>query len=178
MRGLDPSICRDCSNENGIPCAQTASPEGVYDEAKAGYEELIKSEKSPVAAIIGLADCFLAVGEYSEGLEALDAGHKTHSDNPDLLAHRADLFFFLGKWDEAAKDAETAIKQHEKNFLARWVRVTILLRDKGDIPAADKEVRWFVKAYTRSASNAEKDYYQCRVALPHRSGGSRERSLE
>ena len=31
-----------------------------------------------------------------------------------------------------------------------------LLRDQGDIPAADKEVRWFVKAYS-DASAAEKD---------------------
>ena len=66
-----------------------------------------------------------------------------------------DLFFFLGKWDDAAKDAEAAIKKEDANFLARWVRVR-LLRDQGDIPAADKEVRWFVKAYS-DASAAEKD---------------------
>jgi len=72
-----------------------------------------------------------------------------------LLAQRADLFFSLGKWDDAAKDAEAAIKQQDANFLALWVRVR-LLRDKGDLPAADKEVRWFVKRYTE-ASNAGKD---------------------
>jgi tetratricopeptide (TPR) repeat protein len=137
------------------PALKQRLQRGNYAEAKAGYEELIKTEKSPIAAYIGLAECLRAEGEYQEAFESLDAGLKIHKDNPDLLAHRADLFFFLGKWDEAAKDAETAIKLQETNFLARWVRAR-LLRDKGDIPAADKEVRWFVKTYT-DASNAEKD---------------------
>src|ERR1700722_6614066 len=137
------------------PALKQRLQRGNYAEARAGYEELIKTEKSPIAAIVGLADCFRVGGEYSEALETLDTGLKTHSDNPVLLRPRPDLYFFLGKSDEASKDAETAIKQQEKNFLARWVRAR-LLRDKGDIPAADKEVRWFVKAYTE-ASNAEKD---------------------
>ena len=94
-------------------------------------------------------------GRYSDALDALDAGLKAHPDDPTLLAHRADLFFFLGKWDDAAKDAEAAIKKQDANFLARWVRVRFL-RDKGDIPAADKEVRWFVKTYS-DASAAGKD---------------------
>src|SRR5262249_29496359 len=37
----------------------------------------------------------------------------------------------------------------EKHFLARGVRAGIL-RDKGDLAAADKEVRWFVREYTEA----------------------------
>src|SRR5580704_9154185 len=99
------------------PALKQRLKRGNYAEAKAGYEELIKTEKSPIAAFIGLAECFRAEGEYQEALETLDTGLKTHSDDPDLLAHRADLFFFLGKWDEASTDAESAIKRQQTNFL-------------------------------------------------------------
>lgn len=137
------------------PALKQRLQRGNYAEARAGYEELIKTEKPAPAAFAGLAACFRAEGQYSEALESLDTGLKAHPNHPDLLAHRADLFFFLGKWDDAAKDAEAAIKQQDANFLALWVRVR-LLRDKGDIPAADKEVRWFVRKYTE-ATNAGKD---------------------
>jgi cellulose synthase operon protein C len=137
------------------PALKQRFQHGNYTEAKAGYEELIRTEKSPIAAFIGLADCYRAEGEYVEALETIEKGLKSVPDNVDLLAQRADLLFSVGKWDDAEKDSAAALKQEETNFLARWVRVR-LLRDKGDIPAADKEVRWFVKAYT-NASNAGKD---------------------
>jgi tetratricopeptide (TPR) repeat protein len=137
------------------PALKERVQRGNYSEARAGYEALLKEEKPAVAAFAGLAAVERAGGDYSKALDTLDAGLKTHPDDPTLLSHRADLHFALGKWDDAAKDAEAAIKKEDANFLARWVR-TRVLRDKGDLAAADKEVRWFVKAYS-DASAAEKD---------------------
>lgn len=137
------------------PALKQRLQRGNYAEARAGYEELLKEKNPPVAAFVGLAACLRAEGEYSRAIETLDAGLKAHVDDPTLLAQRADLFFFLGKWDDATRDADAAIQKQDANFLARWTR-TRILRDTGNLAAADKEVRWIVKAYT-DASTAGKD---------------------
>gem|GEM_PF-312032 len=137
------------------PALKQRLERGNYAEALAGYQELAKTEKSPPVAFIGQAACYRALGENVKALDALDAGLKLSPENADILAHRADLFYSLGKWDDALKDAEAAIKKQADHFLARWVRARIL-RDKGDLTNADIEMRWFVKAYTEAAA-AEKE---------------------
>ena len=127
---------------------------GNVAEARAGFEELAKNEKHAAKAAIGIAQCWRIEGENSKALAALDDAIKAAAENPDLRAHRADLLFALGQWDDALKDAEAVIAKHEKHFLARWVRARII-RDKGDVAAADKEVRWFVREYS-DAENADK----------------------
>jgi tetratricopeptide (TPR) repeat protein len=123
---------------------------GNVAEARELYE---KNTKDPRAAV-GLALCWRTEGENSKALAALDDALKAAPENPELRAHRADLLYVLGQWDDALKDAEAVIARHEKHFLARWVRARIL-RDKGDMAAADKEVRWFVREYSES-ENADK----------------------
>jgi Flp pilus assembly protein TadD len=137
------------------PALRQRLQRGNYAEALAGYDELAKGDKPQPAAFVGQAACCRALGDSAKALDALDAGLKLHADHPDLLARRADLFYSLGKWDDASKDAEAVIKKDANHFLARWVRARIL-RDKGDLAAADTEMRWFVKAYT-DASNADRD---------------------
>ncbi|HEY3787813.1 MAG TPA: tetratricopeptide repeat protein, partial [Urbifossiella sp.] len=127
---------------------------GNIAEARAAYEELARNEKTAAAAAIGMARCWRTEGENSKALSALDDALKVAADDPDLRAHRADLLYSLGQWGDALKDAEVVIAKHEKHFLARWVRARIL-RDKGDLAAADKEVRWFVREYSE-AENADK----------------------
>ena len=124
---------------------------GNYAEARDGFTALAADPKHATAAAVGLAAAWRAEGEYSRALAALDDALKATPADPDLLAHRADLLFALGKWDDALKDAEAVVAKHDKHFLARWVRACVL-RDRGDLPAADKEVRWFVKEYTDAAA--------------------------
>lgn len=133
------------------PALKQRLQRGNYAEALAGYEELAKGEMPPLAAFVGQAACHRALGENVKALDILDAGLKSLPENPDLLAQRADLFYSLGKWDDATKDAEAAIKKQADHFLARWVRARIL-RDKGDLTGADTEMRWFVKTYTDAAA--------------------------
>jgi tetratricopeptide (TPR) repeat protein len=147
--------CLTAQPKTDYPALRQRLQRGNYAEARTGFEAILKEEKPAVAAFAGLSATHRAEGEYSRALDAIDAGLKTHPDHPTLLALRADLHYFLGKWDDAAKDAEAAIKKDDANFLARWTR-TRILRDKGDLPAADKEVRWFVKTYS-DASAAGKD---------------------
>jgi tetratricopeptide (TPR) repeat protein len=127
---------------------------GNYAEARETYEALLKDPKLAPRAAVGLAECFRAEGDNAEALAALEDALKATPDDPDLRAHRADLLFSLGQWDDAKKDADAVLSKNEKHFLARWVRAR-LLRDSGDVAAADKEVRWFVREYS-DAENADK----------------------
>ncbi len=145
------------------PALQQRLQRGNYAEARAGFEALLKEEKPPVAAFVGLSGTYQAEGEYTKALETLDNGLMIHKDHATLLAERANLRLFLGKWDDALTDAEAAIAKQDANFLARWVRACVF-RNRGDIPAADKEVRWIVKAYS-DASAAGKDLTEPAILL-------------
>jgi tetratricopeptide (TPR) repeat protein len=124
---------------------------GNYAEAREAFAALGADPR----AAVGVAAAWRAEGEAGNALDALDAALKANPGHPDLLAHRADLFYSLGRWDDARKDAEAALARQDKHFLARWVRARIL-RDSGDLAKADAEVRWFVREYT-DASNADHD---------------------
>jgi tetratricopeptide (TPR) repeat protein len=127
---------------------------GNLAEARAAFESLARDPKHAVIAAVGLAEVARAEGEYTRALAILDDAIHAAPGQPEILARRADLLYSLGRWDDASKDAEAAIAKDEKHFLARWVRARIL-RDKGDMPAADAEVRWFVREYT-AAENEDR----------------------
>lgn len=127
---------------------------GNYAEARAAYEKLLADENLRPQAAIGVARAWCSVGEDAKALAVLEDGLKKDAMNADLRAARADLLFALGRWDEAARDADEAIKQNPDHFLAHWVRAR-LIRDSGDVKKADAEMRWFVRTYTRR-ENADK----------------------
>ena len=102
------------------PALKQRLQRGNTAEARAGYEALLKEKNPQVAAFVGEALCLRVEGKYSDALDALDAGIKSYPDDPTLLSRRADLFFFLGKWDDASKDAEAAVRKQDANLLARW----------------------------------------------------------
>src|SRR5579883_1261239 len=128
---------------------------GNYAEARAAYEKFLADQQLGPAAAAGVARAWRAEGEYDKARAALDAAVKAFPDQPDLLAARGDLLYSLGRWDEAAADADRALKSDGGHFLARWVRARIL-RDRGDTAGADQEVRWFVRTYS-ARSQADND---------------------
>ncbi len=121
---------------------------GNLAEAQASFEKLLTDEAFQVGAAVGLAQVHSLTGEYDKAAKVLDEALKKKSEQPDLLAQRADLRFTLGQWDDAKKDAEAAIKAKDDQFLARWVRARIL-RESGDLKGADPEMKWFVKTYSQ-----------------------------
>jgi tetratricopeptide (TPR) repeat protein len=128
---------------------------GNYDEARAGYEKFAADAKHGPAAAVGISRAWRAQGEYDKAAAALNAALKTFPDHLDLLAERGDLFFDLGKWDEASADADAVLKKKDGHFLARWVKAR-LLRDRGDTVGADQAARWFVRTYN-ARSQADQD---------------------
>ena len=128
---------------------------GNYAEARELYQAKAKDEKLLAAATVGVARTYLSEGEPDKAITVLDGALKNAEDDPDLLAAKADVLYQLGKWDEALKTAEAALKAKKDHFAARWVRARIV-RDRGDMKEVDQEMRWFVRTYT-ARSNADDD---------------------
>src|SRR5262245_17572770 len=135
--------------------AKTRLLHGNYGEAAAAYETLAKGDDAKAPAFIGWSKALQSQGEYAKAVEVIDQGLAKLKDNPDLLARRAELFFVQGKWDEAEKDADRAIKLKDEQFQARFVKAE-LTRDRGDYEKAIDQFRWFVRTYTQR-SNDDKD---------------------
>lgn len=128
---------------------------GNYEEARETYLEAGKDARQRDAAAIGVSRCYQSIGEYEKALEAIDAALKDSAKNADLHARRAELLHLRGKWEDAEKAADEAVKLRSECFLARWVLAQIY-RDRGDMAKADKACRWFVRTYT-DRSDADKD---------------------
>ncbi len=125
--------------------------QGKYAEARGQYEALAKDAKTKSAAALGISRAWQSEGEYDKALAVIDAALKALPKDADLHARRAELLYFRGLWKEAEATAAQALAIKKDHFLARWVRAQVL-RDRGDLKAADAEFRWFVRVYSdRSA---------------------------
>lgn len=127
---------------------------GNYAEAKAAFEKLSADPTTKPAAVVGLATVARETGEYDAAVKVLNDAVAAGS-TPDLLAARADLLYDLGRFDEAKADVAAALAKSPDLLSARWTQARIL-RDTGDVPAADEALRWIVRHYT-ARSNADKD---------------------
>ena len=119
---------------------------GNYEEARADYGALAKDPKTRVAAAIGLSRVLQSQGEHDQALAAVETALAETPKDANLLARKADLLYFRGRWDDAFKTAEAAIAVEKNHFLAHWTRLRVW-RDRVDLKKASDEARWFVRAY-------------------------------
>src|ERR1700722_11562712 len=128
---------------------------GNYDEAQAAYTELLKDAKHGAAAALGLSRTHQSLGEYDKALEVIETALAARPKNADLIARRAELFYFRGRWKEAEEAAGKALDLKADHFLARYIRA-VVARDRGDTATADADFRWFVRTYSaRSGGDDE-----------------------
>jgi tetratricopeptide (TPR) repeat protein len=111
------------------------------------YQKLAKDEKTRLDATLGISRCHQAEGEYDKALDVVEALLKDMPREARLLGRKADLLYFRGRWEEAEKAAEAALKEQDDNLLARWARARVY-RDRGDLKKANDEFRWFVQTYS------------------------------
>src|SRR5262249_30919871 len=90
---------------------------GNYAEAQALYEEVAKDAKQKAVATVGLSRALESKGEYDKALEALDASLKDDPADVELLARRAELLHLRGRWENAEKAANEALKANKDHFL-------------------------------------------------------------
>src|SRR5262245_1523799 len=98
---------------------------GNYEEARADYEALAKEPAHKAAAAVGLSRVLQSQGQYEQALAAVEAGLAGAPKDATVLARKADLLYFLGRWDDALRSAETALTAQKNNFLARWTRLRV-----------------------------------------------------
>jgi len=120
---------------------------GNYAEALDDYKDLARDDKSRVEATLGISHCHQSEGEYDKSLAVIDTLLKDRPRESRLLARRAELLYLRGRWEDAEKSAESALKEDKEQFLARWVRAQVW-RDRGDVKKADAEFKWFVTTYS------------------------------
>ncbi|MBM3993290.1 MAG: tetratricopeptide repeat protein [Planctomycetes bacterium] len=122
--------------------------EGNYAEARALYEGLAKDAANRLPATLGLSRALESQGEYDKAQSAVTNLLKDQPTNPALLARLGELHYLRGRFEEAEKNAEAAIKENADQFLAHWVLAQVH-RDRGDLDKADTEFLWFVRASNR-----------------------------
>ena len=132
---------------------------GNYEESRSLYEDLAKDPKTKTDAVVGQSRALESVGEYDKALDLVetalkDAGGRGEVTSP-LLARQAELLYLRGRLDDAQKAADAAVDAAKPEDLAyfqgRFVRAQVY-RDRGDIPKADAEFRWFVRNYTERSN--------------------------
>src|ERR1700722_12286739 len=82
---------------------------GSYEEAEADYEALAKDPKTKSLAAIGLSRVLQSQGHHDRALAAVESALAEAPKDGNLLARKADLLYFRGRWDDALTAAEAAI---------------------------------------------------------------------
>jgi tetratricopeptide (TPR) repeat protein len=131
---------------NDAVAARHSLLRGNYAEARAQYAALAKAGAERHKAAVGQSLACAAVGDYDAALAVIEAHLQTAPQDADLLARRAEVLYLRGRWAEGEKSARAALEAAPGNFAAHWALGQVL-RDKGDVEAADDEFRWFVRAY-------------------------------
>jgi tetratricopeptide (TPR) repeat protein len=142
------------ADEKTLDDARTRWLRGNYDEAREKYEELAKNPKFQAAAVLGLSRTFQSVGDYDKALDVIERALKDLPGDVGLLARQAELLHFRGRWDDADKAVNAALKIDKNHLLARWVQ-SQLFWDRGDLKSADTAYRWFVSHYSDTLDTRE-----------------------
>ncbi|MDW8244037.1 MAG: tetratricopeptide repeat protein [Thermogemmata sp.] len=126
---------------------------GNYAEAEEGYRQAAQ-QRGAIEDYLGWCRVLRETGRYDDALKVLDEGLKKHKNQADLLAERAEVLYVTGRWEQAHQDVAAALRTDANHFRARWVQAC-LLRDQGDLEAADQQVRWLVRTYTQLSGTAQ-----------------------
>src|SRR5262245_13065420 len=124
---------------------------GNYAEAQEIYTALLKGPKLRSQASIGLSKALESEGEYDKALSAIDVALKEAPKGLDLLARRAELLHYRGRWEEAEKTAQQVVEEKDDHFLARYV-LAVIERDRGEVAKADDQLRWAGRTDTQRAN--------------------------
>ena len=131
-------------DESGLTNARRLFLTGRYEEAIEIYEAL--KDKEPVAAALGLADCYRETGRLKQAEDGLLAACQRDPKNADLAAGAALLAWQRGDYDQARNRAETAIQLNDKQLAARWISAE-LHRVSGRLDDARRGYQWFIDYY-------------------------------
>ena len=130
---------------------------GNYEEARAAFEEAAKKDAKLAPGVRDRHQPDVPPGRrVRQGARGPDRRARSAADHPDLLAARADLLYELGRWDEAAKDADAAIAKEGRPVPRPLDRRRGSSATAATARRGRQRIRWFVRNYT-ARSNADND---------------------
>ncbi|MBW3542848.1 MAG: tetratricopeptide repeat protein, partial [Planctomycetes bacterium] len=119
---------------------------GRYAEAIEAYDKLAQAGANPVDLSLGKSLAHQAEGRWQEATDLLLAASRAEPRSPLVWARLAEVQFRQGRFDDAAKAVEQALKLDGKQPLARLVQAD-LYAEAGRIQEANNAYRWFVRYY-------------------------------
>lgn len=101
--------------------------DGLYEEALAEFDNLLKSDPNNLHALRGIARSLLQLGRYDEALETYDRLVSMDPDFGASYANRGILNDRIGRYEQAIADYEKALSLNEElaagpNWLTRFLR--------------------------------------------------------
>jgi tetratricopeptide (TPR) repeat protein len=142
-------LCATEDSSQKLAAARSHWLHGRYEEAAAGYEELVADAKIGPAAAIGLSRCQEAVGKWPEAAATLARALDGEPENPELLARSAELRLARGELVKARDTCQRAIAREPNQLLARWIDAQAA-DASGDHEAARRGYEWFVQFFNRN----------------------------
>lgn len=122
---------------------------GRYAEAEEVLNQLAKETADPARLAIELSHVQEAVGQWKELTGQLEAAAKAHSNQPDLLARLAEVYFRQGRYEETQKLLDRMQKLDGQHPLAHLV-LADLLAETGQLEKSLENYVWFVRYYNRA----------------------------
>ena len=145
-----PNRTTAASAESDLKAARGLWQEGRYAEALDAFEALPESlpAEQRTAAVIGVSDVFVAIGEYAAAIEAIRTALADNDADANLWGRLAEIHYQTGEWDAARDSAERALKLDTEALRGRLI-LAHLDREAGRLDAAVENYRWFVRYYNR-----------------------------
>lgn len=128
--------------------AITHRQKGRYAEALETLIQLADQKADPVRLAIERSRVQEELGHWNELTEELQAASKDHSENADLLARLAEVFFRQGQYEMAQKTLDQVFKLDGQHPRAHLV-LAELQTETGRIEKALENYVWFVRFYNR-----------------------------
>lgn len=123
--------------------------QGRYAEAEEALKQHAnKTDDTEAQVAIELSHVQEALGEWKELTGQLEAASKDHSEDPDLLARLAEVYFRQGRYEETQKLLDRVQKLDGQHPLAHLV-LADLQAETGQLDEALENYVWFVRYYNR-----------------------------
>ena len=143
--------------EKALTAAKTLERTGKYAEAIDAYGAVKPKDPATAARVaVGRAGCLNSTGEVDKAVAELTKLAGEPKPDPSIPAKLAELHLERGRWDDAGKAAEAAIKADADNLSARFT-IARLHELKGEAKEADAGWKWFIEYRNANKAKVDKD---------------------
>jgi len=136
-------------SDDQLEVARIHRQHGRIAEALEVYDELEKRDADPLAVALGRSRAFQARGDWRAATDALSKATAATPDNASLYARLAEVVFRQGRYGNAQKAIDSALKLDADQPLARLVQAD-LFAESGRLSEADAAYQWFLRYYKKA----------------------------